>query len=112
MLAWHRDLVALRRSEPAATVRDRRRTSVEVGGDADGSGRGDWVVMRRLPAADVNGTASGLAVVVNLTDGAIDVPVRNLGAALMWDEDATVVDAASVRLPARGVAVVRTDGTD
>ena len=81
-------------------------------GRADGSGRGDWVVMHRLPAAAVNGTASGLAVVVNLTDREIDVPVRNLGAALVWDEDATEVDGASVRLPARGVAVVRTDETD
>lgn len=110
VLAWHRDLVALRRSEPAATVRDRRRTSVEVGGDTDGDGRGDWVVMHRRPSADADGAAAGLAVVVNLTDARVEVPVRNEGPALVWDEAATTITAASVALPARGVAVVRTSG--
>lgn len=96
MLRWHRDLIALRRTEPALTIDDRRLTAVDT---APG---GDWLVLRRH---GIDG-AGGVAVAVNLRDVPVTVPVRLDGALLLWDED-TVVTAESVRLPPNGVVVGR-----
>ncbi|PWD49788.1 malto-oligosyltrehalose trehalohydrolase [Serinibacter arcticus] len=99
MLAWHRALIDLRRTEPALARGDRHLTTVTVDPQDDG-----WIALHRLAP---DGTSPGIAVVVNLGDDTVLVPLDGAAPVLVWDE-ATEVGADGVRLPARSVAVVRT----
>jgi maltooligosyltrehalose trehalohydrolase len=94
LLDWHRQLIALRRSEPA--LRDPRLDEVVV--DANPAQR--WVVVRRR----------GLHVVANLATTARRIaagaPVTSV---LLASEDVTV-EADSVTMPATSVALVRVAG--
>ena len=94
LLAWTRDLLALRRAEDDLRSGDLRSVAVDL--DEDGG----WLVVHR----------GALDVVVNLADAAAAVPVAGLAAGaqvvLAWDADAAVTDGA-VQLPAHSVAVVR-----
>jgi maltooligosyltrehalose trehalohydrolase len=93
MLAWYRDLVALRRGE--ADLSDGRLDRVEVSCHDDNR----WLVMRR----------GSVATVANLTDDTQVVPVT-AGVAqvlLAWEPAATSVTDDGLRLPGHGAAVVR-----
>ncbi|SDQ48922.1 malto-oligosyltrehalose trehalohydrolase [Quadrisphaera sp. DSM 44207] len=96
LLAWHRDLTALRRAE--ADLRDDRLDRVSVAHAEDASDS-PWLVVVR----------GGLRVVVNLAASEQAVPVAGLGAGgrvlLAWDGAA--VAEGSVTLPGHAVAVVR-----
>ncbi len=89
VLAWYRDLIALRRAEPALREDDLRSVDVEVGGT--------WVRVRRGP----------LHVVANLGPGPATVPLPGPARpVLVWGE-VTGAAAAELQLPAQTVAVVR-----
>ena len=93
LLAWHRDLVALRRAVP--DLADDRLDRVEATHDEAAR----WLVVHR----------GGHRVVVNVADAEQAVPVEGAGGGsevvLAWD-GARVVDGA-VHLPAHSTAVVR-----
>jgi maltooligosyltrehalose trehalohydrolase len=93
MLAWYRDLVALRRGE--ADLSDGRLDRVEVSCHDDDR----WLVMRR----------GALATVANLADDTQVVPVA-AGTAqvlLAWEPAATSLTDGGLRLPGHSAAVVR-----
>ncbi len=92
MLAWYRDLLALRRAQP--WLADPRLDLVAVTVDADR----ESVVVSRGP----------LRVVVNLADRAQTVPVDAAVAdVLLASAGSPLVGVAEVELPAESVAVVR-----
>ena len=98
LLAWYRDLIALRRDEPALTSGDLAATAVATEGDR-------WLVVTRGP----------LRVVVVLADHAVEVPFPSLGTApgplrvlAAW-EDAVSVGQDGVTFPARSATVVRAE---
>jgi maltooligosyltrehalose trehalohydrolase len=92
MLAWYRDLIALRRRVPELT--DGRLDAVQVRFDEDAR----WLVMARGP----------LRVVCNLADEPRTVPLdESTGkAVLTWDEPSTSVGDDGVALGAHSVAIV------
>jgi maltooligosyltrehalose trehalohydrolase len=100
LLAWYRDLIALRRAEPALRDDDLRAVSVEIGDDGPGRGR------LRLHRGD-------LQVIANFGPDPVTVgvpaPAELLlawgGAALA--DPAQPADPAQLRLPGQTVAVVR-----
>jgi len=67
LLAWHRDLIALRRARPELT--DGRRTRVEVTHDPQGC----WIVVRR----------GAVAVACNLSADRISIPLTAAAAAVL-----------------------------
>jgi maltooligosyltrehalose trehalohydrolase len=91
LLAWHRDLVALRRQE--SELRDPRLDQVAVAFDTDAR----WVVVRR-------GT---LRVVANLAAEQQRIPVDGSPERTVLAWDGALLEAGSVALPGHGVAVVR-----
>lgn len=96
VLAWYRDLVALRRGE--ADLGDGRLDAVEVSSHDEGR----WLVLRR-------GT---VATVANFADDAqvVPVPARVATVLLAWDPAATGTADGGLSLPRHGVAVVRLAG--
>ena len=93
LLRWHRDLVALRRTE--ADLHDPHLDRVEVTHDGE-----DWLVVHR----------GAFRVVVNLGADAREVPVgaEVRDVVLAWDDlDEEAVRGSSLALPAHSVAVVR-----
>jgi len=100
-LAWTRDLLALRRSEPDLAGDDLRAVHATTSGDASLEGGEPWLVVRR----------GSLALVANLAGAPQEVPLDGGRTAadvlLAWDPEATRVSASGVRLPARASAVVR-----
>ena len=93
MLAWYRDLIALRRSE--AELGDGRLDRVQVAFDDDDR----WLVMSR----------GDLRTVVNLSETAQTVPLAQPAAEVLlaWDPAATAASDQGLRLPGHGCAVVR-----
>jgi maltooligosyltrehalose trehalohydrolase len=92
MLAWYRDLLALRRAE--ADLSDPRLDRVDVSYDATAR----WVVVTR----------GGLRVVCNLSTGHQPVPVdQPVGRLLLASDPQATITHAAVELPAESVAVVR-----
>ncbi|WP_149202968.1 malto-oligosyltrehalose trehalohydrolase [Actinotalea subterranea] len=97
LLAWYRDLVALRRDEPALASGDLAATSVTHADDDT------WLVVRRR---DVR-------VAVNLAQHPVEVPVgRTPTVLLAWDPAGSVgsvgtVGTTTLTLPGRSVAVLR-----
>ncbi len=93
MLAWYRDLIALRRRE--ASLDDGRLDLVEA--DIDEEAR--WLVVRRGP----------LRIVANFADVPATVPLdaAPVEVVLAWDPAGTSADGSFVHLPARTAAVVR-----
>ncbi|MEO5982243.1 MAG: malto-oligosyltrehalose trehalohydrolase [Pedococcus sp.] len=93
MLGWYRDLVALRRKEPA--FNDGRLDLVEVDFDE----HAQWLVMRRGP----------FRTVVNLADASATVPLDALPieVVLAWEPGQTRLDEQLVHLPPRTAAIVR-----
>jgi maltooligosyltrehalose trehalohydrolase len=91
LLAWHRDLVALRRQE--GELRDPRLDRVAVAFDTEAR----WVVVRR-------GT---LRVVANLAAEQQRIPVDGSPERTVLAWDGALLEAGSVALPGHGVAVVR-----
>ncbi|WP_406831483.1 malto-oligosyltrehalose trehalohydrolase [Pedococcus sp. KACC 23699] len=93
MLAWYRDLIALRRREPS--LDDGRLDLVEA--DFDEQAR--WLVVRRGP----------LRIVANFADvaGAVPLDAAPVEVVLAWDPAATSLDGSLVHLPARTAVVVR-----
>ncbi|WP_199916499.1 malto-oligosyltrehalose trehalohydrolase [Miniimonas sp. S16] len=108
LLAWHRDLIALRRREPALASGDRSRTRVDADDDATA------LVLHRAgeaaQAADGGASdgGSGVAVVLNLTDEPLPVRVEGAVEVLLAWEPGTSVHDGVVDLGAHGVALVRT----
>jgi maltooligosyltrehalose trehalohydrolase len=95
-LAWHRSLLALRRSEP--WLSDPRLDLVSV--RCDPAAR--WVVVHRGP----------LRVVCNLAADAQDVPVDDVVAAvLLSSADGVAAGGSSLALPGESVAVLRVSGS-
>jgi maltooligosyltrehalose trehalohydrolase len=92
MLAWYRDLIALRRRTPRLT--DGRLSDVQVRFDEDAR----WFVVAR----------GDLRVVCNLADAPQTVPLDRTAAkvVLAWDEPATSVAEDGVGVPGHGVAVL------
>jgi maltooligosyltrehalose trehalohydrolase len=92
MLAWYRDLIALRRRVPELT--DGRLTGVQLGFDEDAR----WLVMSR----------GCLRVACNLADEPRTVPLDGGPAKVVlgWDEAGTAVHDGAVALPAHAVAVL------
>jgi maltooligosyltrehalose trehalohydrolase len=92
MLAWYRDLAALRRREPVLT--DGRLAGVDVRFDEDAR----WLVVAR----------GDLRVACNLADEPQTVPLDAPAGkvVLAWDEPSTSVGDAGVDLAAHAVAVV------
>ncbi|MGQ7297709.1 malto-oligosyltrehalose trehalohydrolase [Quadrisphaera sp. KR29] len=107
LLAWTRDLLALRRSEPDLAGDDLRAVRTATSGDAElREGGSPWLVARR----------GSLALVANLAQHELEVPLAGVldggddaraEVVLAWDAAATQVRGASVRLPSRASAVVR-----
>ncbi|TNM64655.1 malto-oligosyltrehalose trehalohydrolase [Streptomyces sp. NP160] len=110
LLAWTRDLLALRRSEPDLAGDDLRAVRTATSGDAElHEGGSPWLVARR----------GSLALVANLAQheqavplsGALDDDDARAEVVLAWDAAATEVtggpSGTAVRLPARASAVVR-----
>src|SRR5690606_11725677 len=107
LLAWYRDLISLRRSEPDVASGDRAATEVDVADD------GSRVVVRR----------GSIAVECTLTDEAQDVPLGEAlsgrgahsapsagGEVLLGWEPAVLTGAdgaIAVSVPGHSVAVVR-----
>ena len=93
MLAWYRDLIALRRSE--AELGDGRLDRVQVACHDDDR----WLVMSR----------GDLRTVVNLSETAQTVPLAQPVAEVLlaWDPAATAASDQGLRLPGHGCAVVR-----
>ncbi|ACQ80226.1 malto-oligosyltrehalose trehalohydrolase [Beutenbergia cavernae DSM 12333] len=95
LLAWHRDVIALRAATPDLASGDRSATRVEHADD------GAWLVLYR----------GSHAVVVARTDSPASVPVAGAGElVLAWDPPSTVVSSDAVALPGRGTALVRRSG--
>jgi len=94
LLAWTRDLIALRRAEADLRDGDLRAVSVDADGEAG------WLVVHR----------GAFDVVVNLAEAAQEVPAPGLSSGasvvLAWD-DAAAVSTGGVQLPGHSVAVVR-----
>ncbi|NMR19422.1 malto-oligosyltrehalose trehalohydrolase [Cellulomonas fimi] len=99
LLAWYRDLLALRRSTPDLATGDRAATTVrwdELAAWDDPTGA-SWVVVRR----------GGVHVAVNLSSVEQRVPVPGAGVAAVLAAWGPVrVEPDVVVVPARGVAVV------
>ena len=92
LLAWHRDLIALRRS--VADLSDDRRDRVTVTYDEDAR----WFVVRR----------GAVAVACNLAAAAQDVPLPAGGSTvLLASEPGVAVTDAAVPLPPESVAVIQ-----
>nr|WP_232229647.1 malto-oligosyltrehalose trehalohydrolase [Cellulomonas bogoriensis] len=87
LLTWYRDLIRLRRAVADLADGDRARVRVE-------HEEGRWLVLHR----------GGHAVVVNLTDGPLTVPVESAQVLLEWG---TQPGATGLEVAAHGVAVVR-----
>jgi maltooligosyltrehalose trehalohydrolase len=90
MLAWYRDLIALRRSRPELT--DRRLDGVHVFHDSED----EWVVLHR----------GGLRVVANLADAPQTVLLDGEVGEVLLAFGGTEPAGAGVRLDAESVAVV------
>ena len=95
LLAWYRDLIALRGRDPDLASGDRSAVAVRHGGS--------WLAMHRGP----------VRVVVNLGEGPVLIPLepdggshRNIEVLAAWD--AVVVRGTDAELPRRSVAVLRT----
>jgi maltooligosyltrehalose trehalohydrolase len=94
MLAWYRDLIALRRGHPELS--DPRLDRVDVSYDRDAR----WVVVAR----------GSLRVVCNLAGAQRDVPVdRPVEHLLLSSDPRAACTAAAVTLPAESVAIARVD---
>lgn len=109
-LAWTRDLLALRRSEPDLAGDDLRAVRTATSGDAElREGGSPWLVARRGSLALVANLAAHEQVVP--LAGALDDGDARAEVVLAWDAATTEVSAGSsgtaVRLPARASAVVR-----
>jgi maltooligosyltrehalose trehalohydrolase len=96
LLAWYRELIALRRSRPGLGVGTLDDTDVSFDEDAG------WLVARRV--------AAGVAVAVNLGPDPQEVPVEGAGDVLLSSSPAATRTAAGVALPPDGVAVVEASG--
>ncbi|MHB1063984.1 MAG: malto-oligosyltrehalose trehalohydrolase [Georgenia sp.] len=96
LLAFYRDLIALRRAEPDLSSGDRAATSVDVAAD------GTWLVLHR----------GSLAVVVNLSDQAAQVPLPGPGEILLaWaPAEPTGSPGGGLPLTGHGVVVARCAG--
>jgi maltooligosyltrehalose trehalohydrolase len=94
LLAWHRDLIALRRSR--LELSDGRRDRVEVRYDEDAR----WLVVRR----------GAVAVAANLGGEPAVVPLPAGGRVLLASEAGLSVDGATAQLPAESVVVVELTG--
>ena len=92
LLAWTRDLIALRRSCP--DLSDVRRESTDVRYDEDAR----WLVVRR----------GGTAVLCNLSDGETTIPLEGAGSVLLASAEGSVSDGKA-HLPSQSVLVVRLD---
>jgi maltooligosyltrehalose trehalohydrolase len=90
LLAWHRDLIALRRSR--LELSDGRRDRVEVRFDEDAR----WLLVRR----------GGVLVAANLGQQPAVVPLPGAGRVLLASEPAVAVDGPSAQLPAESVVVL------
>ena len=93
MLAWYRDLIALRRNE--VVLRDGRLDLVDVEFDE----RAQWLVMARGP----------FRTVANLSDSDSTVPLdaAPTEVVLAWEPGRTRLEEQSVHLPPRSSAVLR-----
>ena len=91
VLAWYRDLLALRRAEPDVASGDL------AGVDVAYSEEEGWLVVRR----------GAFRVVVNLADETRSVPLDRSDAAVVLAWDGADVEGDVVRVPAQSVAVVR-----
>jgi maltooligosyltrehalose trehalohydrolase len=89
ILAWYRDLIALRRKEPDLRADDLREVTVEVGPS--------WLRMRR----------AGLQVVANLGPGPLDLPLPGPAELLLAWGEVALPDGEHLVLPERTVAVAR-----
>lgn len=83
LLTWTRDLIALRRARPELS--DGRRDRVEVAYDEDAR----WLVVRR----------GGIAVLCNLSDDALTVPLGGTGTVLLASERGSVQDGKAELAP-------------
>jgi maltooligosyltrehalose trehalohydrolase len=83
LLTWTRDLIALRRARPELS--DGRRDRVEVAYDEDAR----WLVVRR----------GAIAVLCNLSDGALTVPLSGAGTVLLASERGSVQDGKAELAP-------------
>jgi maltooligosyltrehalose trehalohydrolase len=90
ILAWYRELLALRRRE--ADLRDGRLDAVDVAFDADSG----WLVVTR----------GAFRVVVNLAGEPRTVPLDASPATAVAAWDGAVLEADAVRLPPQSVAIV------
>jgi maltooligosyltrehalose trehalohydrolase len=95
MLAWYRDLIALRRTEPDLRADDLRAVQVTTGPGSDVVGTG-WLVVRR----------GRFDVLVNLTGGPAVLPYPHGTTPVLSWTDADVVDGG-LRLATDGAAIVR-----
>jgi maltooligosyltrehalose trehalohydrolase len=97
MLAWYRDLIALRRAEP--DLSDPRLDRVAVAYDATAG----WVVVTR----------GDLRVVCNLAAEPLDVPLSASVGELVLSSAGPVADTGSrsLRMPAESVMIVRVTGS-
>jgi maltooligosyltrehalose trehalohydrolase len=83
LLTWTRDLIALRRARPELS--DGRRDRVQVAYDEDAR----WLVVRR----------GGIAVLCNLSDDALTVPLGGTGTVLLASERGSVQDGKAELAP-------------
>jgi maltooligosyltrehalose trehalohydrolase len=96
MLAWHRSLIALRRSEPA--LRDPRLEEVSVVADPDER----WLVVRR-PGLLVVANLAAEPRAISIGTPVVDVVLTSAEGTVEWAGD-------SVTLQAESVAVIRVAG--
>lgn len=95
MLAWYRDLIALRRREPDLRDDDLGAVSVTTGPESDGVGRG-WLVIRR----------GAFDVLVNLAGGPAALPCRPAAVTVLsWG--GTELVGTELRFGSEGAAIVR-----
>jgi maltooligosyltrehalose trehalohydrolase len=92
LLAWYRDLIALRRARP--DLRDPRLDRVVVEHDADSG----TVLLRR----------GGHVIVANLAGEprTLALPIAGLAVVLAWDPAGVVLDGPRVGVPAESVAIL------
>jgi maltooligosyltrehalose trehalohydrolase len=90
MLAWYRDLIALRRTRSELT--DRRLDRVRVDHDADAQ----WIVLHR----------GGVRVAANLAEGPRTVPLGGDAGEILLAFGPAEAAGGTVRLGAESVAVV------
>ncbi len=93
MLAWHRELIRLRKSQPSLT--DGNLESIRVRFDEEAR----WMVVER----------GALEVVVNLAGGEQRFDVLDGTAMLLTSEREAVLEGTELRLPGDSVAVVRVE---